>query len=206
MTSSSKWKTFTGLSCTRIRERRQREKYPVSAFLTPSVTHFSCTRKQKCREEGTSPVAQWLKLGLSMQGLQVQSLVKELRSYMPHGLKTQNIKQKQYCNKFSKDFNKWSTFLKFIYIYIYIYMEKRNLERVSVYLPGSHGSSQVVLVVKNLSANSGVARDSGSVPRLGRSPEERNGNPLQYSCLMNPMDIGAWWVISSMWLQRVEND
>ena len=85
-------------------------------------------------------------------------------------------------------------------------MEKRNLERVSVYLPGSHGSSQVVLVVKNLSANSGVARDSGSVPRLGRSPEERNGNPLQYSCLMNPMDIGAWWVISSMWLQRVEND
>ena len=85
-------------------------------------------------------------------------------------------------------------------------MEERNLERVSVYLPGSHGSSQVVLVVKNLSANSGVARDSGSVPQLGRSPEERNGNPLQCSCLMNPMDIGAWWVISSMWLQRVGND
>ena len=37
------------------------------------------------------------------------------------------------------------------------------------------------------------AGDSGSIPRLGRSPEERNGNPLQYSCLENPMDQGAWW-------------
>ena len=32
-----------------------------------------------------------------------------------------------------------------------------------------------------------------SIPGLGRSPEERNGNPLQYSCLENPMDGGAWW-------------
>ena len=44
-------------------------------------------------------------------------------------------------------------------------------------------------VVKNLPAN---ARDVGSVPTLGRSPGERNGNPLQYSCLENPMDRGAW--------------
>ena len=91
-------------------------------------------------------------------------------------------------------------------VYIYIYMEERNLERVSVYPPGSHGCFQVVLVVKNLPANSGDARDSGSVPGLGRSPEERNGNPLQYSCLMNPMVIGAWWVISPMGLQRVGHD
>ena len=33
----------------------------------------------------------------------------------------------------------------------------------------------------------------GSIPRLGRSPGEGNGNPLQYSCLENPMDGGAWW-------------
>ena len=33
----------------------------------------------------------------------------------------------------------------------------------------------------------------GSVPGLGRYPREGNGNPLQYSCLENPMDIGAWW-------------
>ena len=37
------------------------------------------------------------------------------------------------------------------------------------------------------------AGDPGSVPGLGRSPEEGNGNPLWYSCLENPMDRGAWW-------------
>ena len=35
--------------------------------------------------------------------------------------------------------------------------------------------------------------DQGSIPGSGRSPGERNGNPLQYSCLENPMDGGAWW-------------
>ena len=44
-------------------------------------------------------------------------------------------------------------------------------------------------VVKNLPANAG---DSGSIPGSGRSPGEGNGNPLQYSCLGNPMDRGAW--------------
>ena len=51
------------------------------------------------------------------------------------------------------------------------------------------------LVVKNLSANAGDARDVGSIPGLGRSPGEGNGNPLQYSCLGNSMDRGAWWAI-----------
>ena len=37
------------------------------------------------------------------------------------------------------------------------------------------------------------AGDLGSIPGLGRSPGEGNGNPLQYSCLENPMDQGAWW-------------
>ena len=37
------------------------------------------------------------------------------------------------------------------------------------------------------------AADLGSIPDLGRSPEEGNGNPLQYSCLENSMDRGAWW-------------
>ena len=44
--------------------------------------------------------------------------------------------------------------------------------------------------VKNLPDNAG---DSGSIPGLGRSPGEGNGNPLQYSCLGNPMDRGSWW-------------
>ena len=53
--------------------------------------------------------------------------------------------------------------------------------------------SQVVLVVKNLPASTGDARDSGSVPGLERSPGEGNGKPLQYSCLENPVDSGALW-------------
>ena len=44
-------------------------------------------------------------------------------------------------------------------------------------------------MVKNLFANAG---DAGSIPGLGRSPGVGNGNPLQYSCLENPMDRGAW--------------
>ena len=50
-----------------------------------------------------------------------------------------------------------------------------------------------MLVVKNLSANAGDIRDTGSVPGLGRSPGGGHGNPLQYSCLDNTMDRGAWW-------------
>ena len=53
-------------------------------------------------------------------------------------------------------------------------------------------ASQVGLVVKNPSANSGDIKDVGLIPGLGRSPGEGNGNPLQYSCLENPTDRGAW--------------
>ena len=48
--------------------------------------------------------------------------------------------------------------------------------------------SQVALVVKNLPANAGDIRDLGLIPLRGRSPEEENGNLLQYSCMENPMD------------------
>ena len=54
-------------------------------------------------------------------------------------------------------------------------------------------ASQVVLVVKNPSANAGDSRDVGSIPGLGRSPGGGNSNPLQYSCLENSMGRGAWW-------------
>ena len=49
------------------------------------------------------------------------------------------------------------------------------------------------LMVKNLPTNAGDTRDVGSIPGSGRAPGEGNGNPLQYSCLDNPMDGGAWW-------------
>ena len=53
---------------------------------------------------------------------------------------------------------------------------------------GFSGSS----VIKNLPANAG---DAGSIPGLGSSPGGRNDNPLQYSCLENPMDRGPWWAM-----------
>ena len=53
-------------------------------------------------------------------------------------------------------------------------------------------ASQVALVVKNPPVYAGDIRDAGSIPGSGRSPGEGNGNPLQYSCLENPMDRGAW--------------
>ena len=56
------------------------------------------------------------------------------------------------------------------------------------------GASQVALVVKNPPANAGDIRDMGSIPRLGRSPKGGHSNPLQYSCLENPMDKGAFAV------------
>ena len=48
-------------------------------------------------------------------------------------------------------------------------------------------------VVKNPPANAGDARETRSIPGLGRSSEVRNGNLLQYSCLENSIDRGAWW-------------
>ena len=48
-------------------------------------------------------------------------------------------------------------------------------------------------MVKNLLANAWDIRDTGSIPRLGRSPGGGHGNPLQYSCLENPMDRGTCW-------------
>ena len=48
-------------------------------------------------------------------------------------------------------------------------------------------------MVKNLPANAGDTRDVGSIPESGRCPGIGNGNPLQYSCLGNSMDIAAWW-------------
>ena len=54
------------------------------------------------------------------------------------------------------------------------------------------GAPQVVQVLKNTPANAEELRDAGSIPGSERSPGVGNGNPLQYSCLQNPMDRGAW--------------
>ena len=70
---------------------------------------------------------------------------------------------------------------------------------------GTCFASLVALMVKNLPANTGDTRDLGLIPGLGRFPGEGNDNPLQYSCLNNFKDRGAWWdtVYGS---QRVRQD
>ena len=65
----------------------------------------------------------------------------------------------------------------------------RNSRRYCSWL----GAYQVSLVVKNPLANARDIRNTGSIPGSGRFPGEGHGSPLQYSCLENPMDRGAWW-------------
>ena len=66
---------------------------------------------------------------------------------------------------------------------------------MSAVIRSKRGASQVALVVKNLPANVADAREVGSIPGSGRSPGEGNDNPLQYSCLGNPKDRGAWQAV-----------
>ena len=54
-------------------------------------------------------------------------------------------------------------------------------------------------MVKNPPAKAGDLRDAGLIPGLGKSPEGGHGNSLQYSCLENSMDRGAWWSTYSPW-------
>ena len=62
-------------------------------------------------------------------------------------------------------------------------------------------------VVKNPPANAGATRDVGSILASGRYPEGGHGNSLQYSCLENPMDRGAWWVmIHSVAVRHIQSD
>ena len=53
-------------------------------------------------------------------------------------------------------------------------------------------ASQLALMVKNLPSSAGGIKDVGSIPGSGRSPGGEHDNPLQCSCLENPMDRGAW--------------
>ena len=60
---------------------------------------------------------------------------------------------------------------------------------------GSGRACQVVLEVKSPPANAQDIRGVGLIPGSGRSPGGVHGNPLQYFCLENPMDRGAWWTV-----------
>ena len=98
-----------------------------------------------------------------------------------------------------------SQFLRICFIQVYRFIGIKLITPFFVVLPifsvhvspfvlsySVHGASQVALVVKNPPTNAGGIRDTGSVLGSGRPLEEGHGSPLQYSCLENPMDRGAW--------------
>ena len=76
----------------------------------------------------------------------------------------------------------------------YVLDEPWRVRSCSKSSPASFGKGfPMALVVKNPPANTGETREEGSVPGPGRPPGGGNGNPLQYSCLENVVDRGAWW-------------
>ena len=85
-------------------------KLPGNSNMQPGLnTSVNKERRRKYKEIlGTSLAVQWLGLCLPMQGVQVWSLVGELRSHISRGQKSQNKKQKQYCNKFNKHYKNGS--------------------------------------------------------------------------------------------------
>ena len=77
-----------------------------------------------------------------------------------------------------------------MYIYIHIHICTRLFIHRIV---NNLRASQLALVVKNPPANAGDIRDASLIPASRRSPRVRHGTALQYSCLENRMDSGAWW-------------
>ena len=63
---------------------------------------------------------------------------------------------------------------------------------MGIYVESQWASQVAQCIKKELPANEGAAKDMGLITRSGRAPGEGNGNPLQYSCLENSMDRGAW--------------
>ena len=72
-------------------------------------------------------------------------------------------------------------------------MHKRRKHPFDKVLVLSHGNFEVALVVKNPPVNARDVRNAGSIPGSGRFPGGGHGSLLQYSCLENPIDRGAWW-------------
>ena len=80
---------------------------------------------------------------------------------------------------------------------------KEETDKCTIIFGEFNRTSLVAQMVKCLSINVGVL---GSIPGSGRFPGEGNGTPLQYSCLDNPMNGGAWCRLLSMGSQRVGHD
>ena len=121
--------------------------------------------------------------------------------------KTKKHKQKQYCNKFSNDLGGKKERIPLDSVQFPCRWLRHFLQPLCLFPPVDFGcltghwfvekdrallASQVVPMLKNLPVNAG---DTDSIPGLGISPGEGNGNSLQYSCLENPMHRGARQVI-----------
>ena len=88
----------------------------------------------------------------------------------------------------------WQILKDFIpsdHLCVFFQLIQLGLNRIEGCLAFILGAFVMTIVIKNLPANAGDIRDVGSIPGSGRSPGE-SGNPLQYSCLENPIDRGAW--------------
>ena len=98
-----------------------------------------------------------------------------MNSNYDHNFKKKLLRVNIYCVEETKFRHLFQTYYRFFAI--------TKLNKVSQGFPGSSDG-------KAFAYNAG---DPGSIPGLGRSPGEGNGNPLQYSCLEKLMDGGAWW-------------
>ena len=85
----------------------------------------------------------------------------------------------------------WYKVFKFLWSSVFIFFSLLLFVPLVSYL-GNHWASKAALMVKNPLANAGDVRDEGLIPGSGRFPGGGHSNPLQYSCLDNPMDRGAW--------------
>ena len=95
------------------------------------------------------------------------------------------------------------------HVHFWASLVKRQLTSISICssLPSSPFSTVLTLRASLLGGSDGKesacnAGDSGSIPRLERSPREGNGNPLQYSCLESSLDRGAWWATAWHWVTK----
>ena len=87
------------------------------------------------------------------------------------------------------------TILNISSIFTWVISTLSNRRNIFIMSYRKKWASQVVLVINKPPANAGDIRDMSLIPGSGRSPRERHCNPLQYSCLENPMDRGTWQAI-----------
>ena len=106
------------------------------------------------------------------------------------GRRLVSLKQNEGVTPFLTTLN-WS--LQFLFLFSPLFPPRLNEGCFRTVSEGSERASQVALMVKNPPANAGDIRDSDSISGSGRDPRGEQGNLLQYSCLENPVDRGAWW-------------